>query len=90
MLVDGEMMVHVELHLRVDPAEIGHEAAEHIGLIHAPKDPLRPLRRGHDLNEQAVGLGVFFQGAVDQAQILGDQTQSVGVDVQVVALGDMK
>ena len=29
MLVDGVVVVHVELHLRDDAAEIGHEAAEH-------------------------------------------------------------
>src|SRR6185312_17446085 len=34
MLVDGIMVVHVELHLRDDAAEVGHEAAEHPGLIH--------------------------------------------------------
>ena len=34
MLVDRIMMVHVELHLRDDPAEVGNEAAEHAGLVH--------------------------------------------------------
>ena len=34
MLVDGIMVVHVELHLRDDAAEVGNEAAEHAGLVH--------------------------------------------------------
>ena len=34
VLVDRIMVVHVELHLRDDAAEIGHEAAEHAGLVH--------------------------------------------------------
>ncbi len=37
VLVDRVMVVHVELHLRVDAAEIGHEAAEDIGLVHPPQ-----------------------------------------------------
>ena len=34
VLIDRIVMVHVELHLRDDAAEIGHEAAEHPRLVH--------------------------------------------------------
>ena len=38
MLVHRIVVVHVELHLRIDPPEIGHEAAEHACLVHPPQD----------------------------------------------------
>ena len=34
MLVDGVVMIHVELHHRDDPAEGADEVAEHAGLVH--------------------------------------------------------
>ena len=53
MLVDGIMMVHVELHLRDDAAEVGNEAAEHAGLVHPPKHRFRVIDRGQHFEEQA-------------------------------------
>ena len=41
VLVDRIVVVHVELHHRDDLAEIGNEAAEHAGLVHAPQDQRR-------------------------------------------------
>ena len=80
-------MVHVVLHLRDDAAEIGHEAAEHAGLREAAQAAFGILRRGQHLQEQAVGLGVGAQVAIDQAEILGDQPQAGRMDVEAVALG---
>ena len=40
MLVDRIMVVHVELHLRDDAAEVGNEAAEHAGLVHPAQHQL--------------------------------------------------
>ena len=37
VFVDRIMMVHVELHLRDDTAEIGHETAEHARFVHPAK-----------------------------------------------------
>ena len=37
MLIDRIVVVHVELHLRDDAAEVGNEAAEHAGFIHPAK-----------------------------------------------------
>jgi hypothetical protein len=37
VLVHRIMVVHVELHLCDDTAEVGHEAAEHPRLVHPPQ-----------------------------------------------------
>ena len=41
VLVDRVVVVHVELHHRDDLAEVGHEAAEHAGLVHRRRMHLR-------------------------------------------------
>ena len=71
VLVDRIDMVHVVLHLRDDAAEIGDEAAEHAGLVHAPQGRLGILARGQDLHEEAVRLGVGAQIGVDQLRATG-------------------
>ena len=53
MLVDRIMMVHVELHLGDDAAEIGNEAAEHAGLVHPAQHRLGIARAGQHVEEQA-------------------------------------
>ena len=70
VLVDRVVVVHVVLHLRDDAAEIGDEAAEHAGLAQAAQAALGILRRGQHLQEQAVGLGIGAQVAIDEAQVL--------------------
>src|ERR1044072_4358621 len=37
MLVEREVMVHVELHHRHDTAEVGNDPAEHACLVHPPQ-----------------------------------------------------
>ncbi len=58
MLVDRIMMVHVELHLRDDAAEIGNEAAEDTGLVHPAQHRL-PDRAptGQHVEKKRVGAG---------------------------------
>ena len=90
VLVDRVVMVHVVLHLRDDAAEIGNEAAEHAGLVHAPQGDFRVLLRGQDFEEQAIGLGILAQPGIDQAQGLRHRAQRARVDVEVVLLGDVK
>ena len=66
MLVDGVMMIHIELHHRHDAAELVDEAAEHAGFVHRPEHRLgMPLRRQH-VEEYAVGLLVVAQIGIDQ------------------------
>ena len=90
VLVDRVDVVHVVLHLRDDAAEIGHELAEHAGLVHPPQRDFRVLLRGQDFEEQAVGLGILAQFRIDQAQRLRHGAQRARVDVEIVMLRDVE
>src|SRR4029079_14930152 len=50
VLVDGIMVVHVELHLRDDAAEVGHEAAEHARFVHPAKHMFGMVQRSQYLH----------------------------------------
>ena len=69
MLVDREVMIHVELHHRDDAPEIGDEAAEHAGLVHAAQHAFRIAGVGQQPQEQAVRRRIGAQSVVDQPQI---------------------
>ena len=56
VLVDRIAVIHVELRHADDAAELGHEAAEHAGLVHAPQRHLGVRVAGQQLDEDAVGL----------------------------------
>ncbi len=71
-------------------AEIGQEAAEHAGFVHPRQRNLGLVRRGHDIDEQPVRLGVVAHPVVDPAQILGHQPQRVGMDIEAFVLADME
>ena len=88
MLVDRVMMVHVELHLGDDPAEIGNEAAEHAGLVHPPQHRLRIARAGQDVEEQGVGLAGRRAPCVDQLGVAGGGAHRQRVDFEPVAVGE--
>ena len=79
VLVDRVVVVHVELHHRDDAAELGDEAAEHAGLVHAPQRRLGVALPSQQLEEDAVGLGVVAQLVVDQAQRAAQQADGVGM-----------
>ena len=85
VLVDRVGVIHVVLRLRDHPAEIGHEAAEHAGLVEAPQRRLRIVARRQHLHEQPVRFRVVAK-PVDQPDVLGDQPQGRGMDVEVVLL----
>jgi hypothetical protein len=89
VLVDRVGVIHVVLRLGDDTTEIGHEAAEHAGLVEAPQGRLRIVLRGHHRHEQAIGLGIGAQ-PIDQADVLGDQAQGRGMDVEIVLLRHME
>jgi hypothetical protein len=57
MLVDRIMMIHVELHLRDHPAEIGNEAAEDPGFVHPAQHRLRIAGGRQHVEEQGVRAG---------------------------------
>ena len=90
VLVHRVVVVHVELHHRHDLAEVGDEAAEHAGLVHGAEHELGVLARGQDLEEQPVGLGVVAELAVDQPERAGDELHRVGMEGQVVGVGEME
>ena len=68
VLVHRVVVVHVELHHRHDLAEVGHEAAEHAGLVHAPQGRLGVLVGAQHLQKDAVGLRIVAQLVVDEPQ----------------------
>ena len=90
MLVDGVVMIHVELHHRDDLAEFRDEAAEHAGLVHAAQDEARILAGGEDRQEEAVRLLAFSEGIVDQRQRAGDGFQRVRMEFQPVQIRHME
>ena len=59
MLVDGIMVVHVELHLRDDAAEVGNEAAEHAGLVHPPQHQLGMMDARQHFQKQRIGSRIL-------------------------------
>ena len=38
MLINGIVMIHIELHHRDDLTEVGHEPAEHASFVHASQN----------------------------------------------------
>ena len=69
MLVDREVMIHVELHHRDHAPEFGDEMAEHAGLVHAAQHAFRIAGIGHQPQEQPVRRWIGAQRVVDQPQI---------------------
>ena len=86
MLVDRIMMIHVELHLGDDPAEVGNEAAEHPGLVHPPQHRLRIARAGQDFQEEGVGAGIVAH-FVDQLGVAGGGAHRQRMDFELVEVG---
>ena len=89
VLVDGVGVIHVVLRLGDDAAEVGNEPAEHAGLIEAPERGFRVVPRRHHRHEQAIGLGIGAQ-PIDQADVLGDEPERRGMDVEIVLLRDVE
>ena len=76
MLVDRIMVVHVELHLRDDPAEVGNEAAEHAGLVHPAQHRLGLVDAGQHFHEQRVGARIVADLAIDQRGVAASRRAS--------------
>ncbi|MEY9281357.1 hypothetical protein ABIA03_002549 [Bradyrhizobium yuanmingense] len=85
VLVDGVVMIHVELHHRDDLAEGADEMAEYAGLVHPPQHDLG-IVGGQDLHEQPVGLGIFAQARVDQAERARHVAHRIRMEGKVVLL----
>ena len=57
MLIDRIMVIHVELHLRDDAAEVGNEATEHSGLVHPAKHDLGLMEKVRTSRNKAFARG---------------------------------
>ncbi len=87
VLVDGVMMVHVELHLRDDAAEIGNEAAEHAGLVHPAQHDLGVAWRGQHVEEEGVG-GRVLADVVGELRIARRGTHRQRMDFEPMLVGE--
>ena len=73
MLIDRIMVVHVELHLRDDAAEVGNEAAEYSGLVHPAEHDLGLMDAGQRFHEQGIRALVVADGSGDQSSSPGSR-----------------
>src|SRR5260221_7642899 len=83
MLVDGIVVIHVELRHRHDASEGGHELTQHASLVHPPQHGLRVVLRSEDLKEQAIGLVVLAQSLVDEPERARGQVHGVGMNARL-------
>ena len=90
MLVHRVVVIHVELHLRVDPPEIGHEAAEHARLVHPPQHGFGVVAPAQQIEEQGVGAWGFAHLVVDQPAVAIGLAHGARVDLQLLGLGHLK
>ena len=88
MLVDRIMVIHVELHLGDDAAEIGNEAAEHAGLVHPPEHRLGIARAGQHVEEQGIGARIGAHLIVDQLGVAAGGAHRQRVDLQAMGVGE--
>ena len=89
MFVDRIMVIHVELHLRDDPPEVGNEPPEHPRLVHPAKHQIRVGKAGQHLEEQGVGRGIVAH-LVNGPRIAGRGAHRLGVDLEALARGQRK
>ena len=90
MLVHRIMVIHVELHLRHDAAEIGHETAEHGCLVHPAQHQLGIARAAQHVHEQRIGTRIGADMPVDQMRIHARLTHRAGVDLDLVPVGKLE
>ena len=86
MFVDGVVVVHVELHLRDDAAEVGDEAAEDAGFVHPAQDHVGAVAVGQCLDEEGIGggIGAHFVG---EAGVAGGCAHRRRVNLESMARG---
>ncbi len=90
VLVHRVVVIHVELHLGHDAAEIGNETAEHARLVHGAQAPLRIFPRRQDLEEQAVRLLVLAELLIDELERARDELQRIRMNVELVLHRDVE
>jgi hypothetical protein len=88
MLVHRIMVIHVELHLCDDAAEVWNEAAEHACLVHPAQHDLRPVDGRQDFHEQSVRARVFADLRVDEDRVPRGGAHRGRVDLELLAGGE--
>jgi hypothetical protein len=68
VLIDGVVVIHVELHHRHDLAEVGNEAAQHARLVHQAKHRFRIIRAREDVEEDGVGIRAVAHVFINEPQ----------------------
>ena len=90
VLADRVVVIHVELHHRHDLVEVGDEPAENAGFVHQPQHRFGVIARGQDIDEEPIGFGIVLKIGADQLQRPGEQRQRIGMERQVVFVGQME
>ena len=87
VFVHRVVVIHVELHLRVHPAEIRHETTENASLVQPAQGGFGIVAAGQQFHEQRIGGRIAAQGGVDQLRVAGNLPHGFGVDFQPLAVG---
>ncbi len=80
VLVDGVVVIHVELHHRHDGFEFRDESGQHAKFVHAPQRTFRIAVFQQQIHEDANRFGIRANRVVDQIQIGRDNPHGVRVD----------
>ena len=81
------VVVHVELHLGVDPGEFGNEPAKHPRFIQPAQHRFGIMAAGQQIEKQRVGAWIAAHAGIDQLGVAGDEADGVGVDFIAFAIG---
>src|SRR3546814_5369667 len=83
------MVVHIELHLRDDAAEIGHQPAEHPRLVHPAQHGFGIARGREHIEEERIGAR-FAADVVDELGVTGGGAHRERVDFEPVEVGKLE
>ena len=88
MLIDREVMVHIELHHRDHAAEFRNEAAKHARIVHAPQNRVRVRRSvvSRSRNKRLASGSSRSLSSISRSE-LAQQAHGVWVQQPAGALG---
>jgi hypothetical protein len=88
MLVDREMMVHVELGLPDDATELRQETAQHAGLVHQRQDAAGMVAASHDVEEHRPGFLIIARLARHGPERAARRRHRLRVNVDLALVGE--
>ena len=88
MFVHRIMVIHIELHLRHDAAEIGNEAPENGRFVHPAQHGFGITRGCEHIHEGRIGARVLAHLGGDQPGVAAGRADRAGVDGQAMAVGN--